>query len=196
MMMGTDVLLEQNPLLWITKWSEESVDLMNRRQRSMQETAESFMCVVQDTLEMKPSAVPVRRLCGNLFELCNFPMETLAEKAKRGAAALDVRKLVAGVPAPLSVNGFSEALPAYGKATWANGSRASSACIGWMKTLVLEQKITADGKEAGRALKNCLEATESFAEESLACCLDQLRANCGLLKAGVMKKQGPDEPVQ
>lgn len=199
MMMGMDVLSAQNPLQWITKWSEESVDLMNRRQRSLQETSESFLRVVQDALEMKPSADPVRRLCGNLFELCNFPMETLVEKARQGAAAFDVHKLVAGMQAPLSVNCFSEDLTSYGKATWANGSRASSACMDWMKTLVLEQRITVDGKEAGRALKSCLEATESFAEETLACCLGQIRAYCGLLKSGVMKdmkEQAPHEPVR
>lgn len=194
MMMGTDVLLEQNPLQWLTKWSEESVGLMNRRQLRLQETTESLMRVVQDALELKPAADPLRRLYGNLFELCNSPMETLVERAKWGSAALDIRNL-AGMPVHLSGNGFSEELTAYGKATWANSSRVSSACIDWMKILVLEQKITADGKEAGRAVKNCLEATESFAEASLACCLDQLRANCGLLKAGVTKKKGPDEPV-
>lgn len=195
MMMGTDVLLEQNPLQWFTKWSEESVGVMNRRQHRLQETTESLMRVVQDALELKPAADPLRRLYGNLFELCNSPMETLVERAQRGAAALDIRNF-AGMPVPLSGNGFSEELTAYGKATWSNSSRVSSACIDWMKTLVLEQKITADGKEAGRAVKNCLEATESFAEASLACCLDQLRANCGLLKAGVTKKKGPEEPVQ
>lgn len=194
--MGMDVLLEQNPLQWLTRWSEESVDLMNRRQRRFQETTESMMSVFQDALEMKPAAEPLRRLYGNLFDLFNAPMETLVEKTKWGTAAFDIRRLAAGMPVFLSRNGFSEDLTAYGKSTWANSSRASSACIDWMKNLVLEQKISADGKEAGRAVKNCLEATESFAEESLACCLDQLRANCGLLKAGVIKKQGPDEPVQ
>lgn len=191
--MGMDVLLEQNPLQWLTRWSEESVDLMNRRQRKFQETTESMMSVFQDALEMKPAAEPLRRLYGNLFDLFNSPMETLVEKTKWGSAAFDIRKLTAGMPVFLSGNGFSEDLTAYGKSTWANSSRVSSACIDWMKNLVLEQKISADGKEAGRAVKNCLEATESFAEESLACCLDQLRANCGLLKAGVIKKQGPDE---
>ena len=90
MMMGTDVLLEQNPLQWLTKWSEESVGLMNRRQHRLQETTESLMRVVQDALELKPAADPLRRLYGNLFELCNSPMETLVERAQRGAAALDI----------------------------------------------------------------------------------------------------------
>lgn len=196
MTMSKEALLEKNPLQWLTKWSEESVDFMNRRQRSLQETTESFVRVVHDTLEMKPSADSLRGLYGNLFELCNFPLETVVEKAKWGAAALDISKLADGMPVPLSGNGFSEDLTDFGKATWANSSRASSACIDWMKTLVLEQKITADAKEAGRAVTSCLDATEAFAEASLACCLDQFRANCGLLKAGVMKKNGQDEPVQ
>lgn len=193
--MGVDMSLGRNPLELLTKWSEEYVDLVNRRQRKFQETTESLLSAFHGALEMKPAIDPLRRFYGNVFELFNSPMEAFVMRAKWGASALDIRNL-AGMPVPLSGNGFSEELTAYGKATWANSSRASSACIDWMKSLVLEQKIAADSKEAGQAAKKCLEATESFAEESLACCLDQLRANCGLLKAGVMKKQGPDEPVQ
>ena len=194
--MSMESLLEQNPLESITKWSEGAVDLMNRRQRQFQETAESLLGVFREGLEMKPVADPLRRLYGNLYELLNDPAGVFFGRGKWEDAALEIRNLAGGMTGHLSGNGFSEQLTAYGKTTWENGSRASSACIDWMKHLVLEQKITADRKEARQAAKKCLEATESFLEESLACCLEQLRANCGLMKAGVTREQGQAEQVQ
>jgi hypothetical protein len=194
--MGMEALLVHNPLEWLTKCSEESIDLVNRRQRKFQETTESLMGVFRETMEMKPAAEPLRKLCGNVYELFNAPLEVFVERAKWEDAVREMRDLAGGMPGSFSGNGFSEELTAYGKSTWENSSRVSSACIEWMKHLVLEQKITADRKEAGQAAKNCLEATESFFEESLACCLDQLRANCGFLKAGVLKGQGHTDPAQ
>lgn len=194
--MGMEALLVHNPLEWLTKWSEESIDLVNRRQRKFQETTESLMGVFRETIEMKPAAEPLRRLCGNVYELFNSPMESFVERANWEDAVREMRELAGEMPGSFSGNGFSEELTAYGKSTWENSSRVSSACIDWMKHLVLENKLPADRTEAGQAAKKCLEATESFIEESFACCLDQIRANCGLLKAGVMKNPRHTEPVQ
>lgn len=193
--MSMESLLERNSFEFLTKWSEESVDLMSRRQRQFQETAEFLLGVFREALEMKPVADPPRRFYGNLYELLNSPVGILLERANWEDAILGIRNLAGGMTDHISGNGFPEQLTAYGKTTWENGSRASSACIDWMKHLVLEQKITADRKEARQAAKKCLEATESFLEESFACCLDQLRANCGLLMADVLKENGHAEPA-
>jgi hypothetical protein len=100
------------------------------------------------------------------------------------------------MPVMISGNGFSEELKQYGKATWANGSRVSSACIDWMKHLLSEQKISADKKETEQAMKNCLEATESFLKESVACWMDQVEAGSGLVKHGLLKQGKSAQPVQ
>ncbi|HNU86129.1 MAG: hypothetical protein QM256_03630 [Pseudomonadota bacterium] len=188
--MSMNAWLQRNPFEVFTQWSEESVDLMIRGRRQFQETAESLLGVFREGLEMKPVADPIRRLCGNLYELLNFPVGNGLERATWEDAILEIRNLADGMTGRLSASGFAEQLAVYGKTTGENGSRVSSACIGWMKRLVLEQKITADREEARQAARNCLEATESFLKESFACCLDQLRANYGLLMAGVMKENG------
>ena len=112
------------------------------------------------------------------------------------AYSSEIKKLVAGMPVALSGNGFSEEFRQYGKASWANGSKAHSACMNWMMSLLHGQKLTSDRKEAEEAVKNCLEATESFLKESVACWMDQVEAGSGLVKHGLLKEGSPAQPVQ
>jgi hypothetical protein len=45
-------------------------------------------------------------------------------------------------------------------------------------------------------MKNCLEATESFLKEAVACWMDQVEAGSGLVKHGLLKEVSPAQPVQ
>ena len=194
--MSIGVSLEQKPFELLTKWSEEHLDMLNRRQQMFKETTESFLGVVRDSLEMKVPEESLKRLSGNMLALCKLPLNTLGDHARLEAYSSEIKKLVAAMPVALSGNGFSKEFTQYGKASWANGSKAHSACMSWMMSLLHGQKLTADWKEAEETVKNCLEATESFLKESAACWMDQVEAGSGLVKQGLLKEGSAAQPVQ
>ena len=127
-MMSTEVSLEQKPFELFTKWSEGHLDLLNRRQQMFREASDSFLGVVRESFEMKVPEESLKRLSGNMLALCKLPLNTLGDPAGLEAYSSEFKKLVAGMPAVLSGNGFSEEFRQYGKASWANGSKAHSAC--------------------------------------------------------------------
>lgn len=188
--------LGKNTLDLFTKWSEGHLGLLNQRQRMFREATQSVLGIVQDSLERKAPEESVKKLCGNMLELCSLPLNVVGSNGNWEEYSREFRKLVAGTPIAVSGNGFSEEVRAYGKATWENGSRASSAYVNWMKSLLQGQKLTSDTEEAGRIVRNCLDTTESFIEESAACLLGQVRANSGLLKSGLLKEVSPVQPLQ
>ena len=179
----------KNTLDLFTKWSEGHLGLLNQRQRMFREATQSVLGIVQDSLEMKAPEESVKKLCGNMLELCNLPLNVVGSNGNWEEYAREFRKLVAGTPIAVSGNGFSQEVRDYGKATWENGSRVSSAYVNWMKSLLQGQKLTSDTEEAGRIVRNCLDTTESFIEESVACVLGQVKANGGLLKNGLLKEK-------
>jgi hypothetical protein len=160
------------------------------------EATQSVLGIVQDSLEMKAPEESVKKLCGNMLELCNLPLNVVGSNGNWEEYTREFRKLVAGTPIAVSGNGFSQEVRDYGKATWENGSRVSSAYVNWMKSLLQGQKLTSDTEEAGRIVRNCLDTTESFIEESVACLLGQVKANSGLLKNGLLKEVSPVQPLQ
>jgi hypothetical protein len=194
--MNCGAFLEKKPFELFTKWSEEHLELLNQRQQMYKEATESFFGVVRDSMEMKAPEESLKRLYGNILELYNLPLNRLGDNANLEECSRELKKLVAGMPVMISGNGFSEELRQYGKATWANGSKVSSACIDWVKHLLSEQKISADKKETEQAMKNCLEATESFIKKSVACWMDQLEAGSGFVKHSLLKEEKPVQPVQ
>ena len=195
-MMSTGVPLEKKPFELYTKWSEDHLELLNRRQQMFKEASDSFLGVVRESFEMKVPEESLKRLSGNMLALCKLPLNTLGDQAGLDAYSSDLKKLVAGMPVALSGNGFSEEFRQYGKASWANGSKAHTACMNWMMSLLHGQKLTSDRKEAEEAMKNCLEATESFLKEAVACWMDQVEAGSGLMKHGLLKEVSPAQPVQ
>ena len=195
-MMKTGVSVEKKPFDLFTKWSEGHLDMLNRRQHMLKEASDSFIGVVRESFEMKVPEESLKKLSGNMLALCKLPLNTLGDHAGLDAYSSEFKKLVAGMPVAISGNGFSEEFKQYGKASWANGSKVHSACMNWIMSLIQEQKLTSDRKEAEVAVKNCLEATESFLKQSVACWMDQVEAGSGLLKQGVLKEGTPAVPVQ
>ena len=194
--MNSGASLDQNPLELFTKWSEGHLGLLNQRQQMFKEATESFLGVFRESFEMKVPEESLKRLCGNMLEMFKLPLNTLGDPARLDAYSSELKKLVAAMPVAISGNGFSEELRQYGKASWANGSKAHSACMSWMMSLLHDQKLTSDRKEAEEAVKSCLEATELFLEKSFTCCLDQVRANCVLVKTGILKDEAPAAAAQ
>lgn len=194
-MMGTETSMEQKPLEWLTKWSEGYLDLLSRRQRLYKETTESVLNIVRDMVNRKAPEESMKKLFGNMLELCSLPVNGIGNNGNWEEASRDFRGLLTGAPFAVSGNGMSEDLKAYGKLTWENGSRTSSAYIKWMKDLLREQKFTADGKETGQVVESCLELTESFLKESLACWMDQVKAGNGLVKTSLLKVKKSAEPM-
>ena len=162
----------------------------------LKEASDSFLGVVRESFEMKVPEESLKRLSGNMLALCKLPVNTLGDHAGLEAYSSEIKKLVAGMPIAISGNGFSEEFRQYGKTSWANGSKAHSACMKWMMSLLHGQKLTSDRKEAEETVKNCLEATESFLKESVACWMDQVGAGSGLVKHGLLKEGSPAQPVQ
>jgi hypothetical protein len=194
--MNNGASLGQNTLELLTKWSEGHLGLLNQRQQMFKEATESLLGVVRESLEMKVPEESLKRLHGNMLELYRLPLSTLGDRAKLDAYSSELKKLVAAMPVAISGNGFSDELRQYGKASWANGSKAHSACMSWMMSLLHNQKLTSDRKEAEEAVKNCLETTESFLKESVACWMQQVEAGCGLLKQGLLKEGVAAAPAQ
>jgi len=194
--MNNGALLGQNTLDLFTKWSEGHLGLLNRRQQMYKEATESLLGVVRESFEMKVPEESLKKLQGNMLDLCRLPLDTLGDHARLHAYSSELKKLVAAMPVAISGNGFSEELKQYGKASWANGSKAHSACMSWMMSLLHNQKLTSDRKEAEEAVKNCLETTESFLRESAACWMQQVEAGCGLLKQGILKEGVTAAPAQ
>jgi hypothetical protein len=195
-MMSNGVSLEQKPFELFTKWSEEHLNLMNQRQQMFKEATESFLGVVRDSIERKAPEDSMQKLCGSMLGLCSLPSNTPGNNGTWEEYSREFLEFAARTPFALTGNGFSEEITHYGKETWKNGSRASSACMSWMKNILCGQKIASDGKEAGQVVKNCLEATESFIEESVACWMDQVKAGGGLMRHGLLKEGVPAGPVQ
>ena len=188
--------LGQNTLDLFTKLSEGHLGLLNRRQQMYKAATESFLGVVRESFEMKVPDESLKRLQGNMVDLCRLPLETLGDHARLDAYTGELKKLVAAMPVAISGNGLSEELRQYGKTSWENGSKAHSACMSWMLGLLHSQKLTSDRKEAEEAVKNCLETTESFLKETVACWVQQVEAGCGLLKKGLLKEGVTTAPVQ
>jgi hypothetical protein len=195
-MMSNGVSLEQKPFELFTKWSEEHLDMLNQRQQMFKQATESFLGVVRDSVERKAPEESLQKLCGSVLGLCSLPLNTIGDNRTWDEYSRELLELAANTPFPMTRNGFPEEITHYGKETWKNGSRASSACMSWMKSLLCEHKIASDGKEAGRVVKNYLEATESFIEESVACWMDQVKAGSGLVRHSLLKNGIPAEPVQ
>ena len=147
--MNNGASLGKNTLDLFTKWSEGHLGMLNQRQRMFREATQSVLGIVQDSLEMKAPEESVKKLCGNMLELCNLPLNVVGSNGNWEEYTREFRKLVAGTPIAVSGNGFSEEARAYGKATWENGSRVSSAYVNWMKSLLQGQKLTSDTEEAG-----------------------------------------------
>ena len=194
--MNNGASLGKNTLDLFTKWSEGHLELLNRRQQMYKEVSDSFLGVVRESFEMKVPEESLKRLSGNMLALSKLPMNTLGDQAGLDAYSSEFKKLLAGMPVALSGNGFSEEFRQYGKASWANGSKAHTACMNWMMSLLHGQKLTSDRKEAEEAVKTCLEATESFLKESVACWMDQVEAGSGLVKHGLLKEVSPAQPLQ
>jgi hypothetical protein len=194
--MNNGASLGKNTLDLFTKWSEGHLELLNQRQQMFKEAGDSFLGVVRESFEMKIPEESLKRLSGNMLTLCKLPLNTLGDHAGLEAYSFEIKKLVAGMPVALSGNGFSEEFRQYGKASWSNGSKAHTACMNWMMSLLHGQKLTSDRKEAEEAMKNCLEATESFLKQSVACWMDQVEAGSGLVKQGLLKEVSTDQPVQ
>jgi hypothetical protein len=194
--MSIGVSVEQKSKELLKKWSKEQQDVIAQRQHMFKEATDSFLGVVNDSLKMRVPEESLKRLCGNILELYSLPTNMLVDNKKLEEYSRECQKVVAAMQGTLSGNGFSEEFKKYGKATWTNGSRASSAYMNWMKDLLREQKITADGKEAGQVVKSCLELTESFIEESVACWMDQVKASSGLVRTTLPKEGTPAQPVQ
>ena len=195
-MMRAGVSVEKKPFDLFTKWSEGHLDLLNRRQQVLKEASDSFLGVVRESFEMKVPEESLKKLSGNMLALCKLPLNTLGDHAGLDAYSSEFKKLVAGMPVAISGNGFSEEFKQYGKASWENGSKVHSACMSWMMGLLQNQRLTSDQKEAEEAMKNCLEATESFLKKSVACWMDQVEACRGLMKHGLLKEVCPAQPVQ
>jgi hypothetical protein len=187
-MMSNGVSLEQNPFELFTKLSEEHLDMLNQKQQMFKQATESFLGVVRDSVERKAPEESLQKLCGSMLGLCSLPLNTLGDNKRWAEYSQDFLEFTGKTPFALSGNGLSEEITQYGKETWKNSSRASSACMSWMKSLLCEHKITSDSKEAGQAVKNCLAATESFIEESVACWMDQVKAGSGLVMHGLSKE--------
>ena len=194
--MNNGTSLGQNTLDLFTKLSEGHLGLLNQRQQMYKETTESLLGVVRESFEMKIPEESLKRLQGNMLSLCRLPLDTLSDHARLDAYTSELKKLFAAMPVAISGNGFSEELKQYGKISWANGSKAHSACMSWMMSLLHSQKLTSDRKEAEEAMKNCLETTESFLKESVACWMQQVEAGCGLLKHGILKEGVTAAPAQ
>jgi hypothetical protein len=171
-----------------TKWSEEHLGMLNQRQQMFKEATESFLGVVRDSVERKAPEESLQKLCGSMLGLCSLPLNPLGDNKRWEEYSREFLDFAAKTPFALTGNGFSEEITIYGKETWKNGSRASSACMSWMKSLLCEHKITSDGRETGPVVKNCLAATESFIEESVACWMDQVKAGSGLVRHGLLKE--------
>jgi hypothetical protein len=196
MMMSNGASVEQKPFELFTKWSEGHLDMLNQRQQMFKQATESFLGVVRDSVERKAPEESLQKLCGSMLGLYSVPMNTLGDNGRWEEYSREFLDFAARTPFALTGNGLSEEITHYGKETWKNGSRASSACMSWMKSLLCEHKIASDGKEAGQVVKNCLEATESFIEESVACWMDQVKAGSGLVRHSLLKNGAPAEPVQ
>ncbi len=194
--MKNEVPLEQKPFELFTKWSEGHLNMLNQRQQMFKEATESFLGVVRDSVERKAPEESLQKLCGNMLGLCSLPVNTLGENGAWEEYSREFLDFAAKTPFALTGNGFSEEITQYGKETWKNSSRASSACMSWLKSLLCQHKIMSDGKEAGQIAKNYLAATESFLEESIACWMDQVKASSGLVRHGLLKEDAPAEPVQ
>lgn len=195
-MMSTETLLNQNPMDMFSKWSEGQLELLGRRQKKIRETAEAALGVFRDSLDGKAPDESMKKLSGSLLELYSLPLGANGNNGNWKQYTGEFRKLLAGTPLAVSGNGLPEELRAYGKATWDNGSRASSAYMNWMKTILQGQKLTTSADEAGQSVRSCLGATEAFVEESVECLLSQVRANSGLLKTSLLKESTSAEPVQ
>jgi hypothetical protein len=161
----------------------------------LREATDSLLGVVRESFEMKVPGASLKRLQGNMLELYRLPLDTFGDPAKLDACTGEIKKLVAAMPVAISGNGISEELRQYGKASWENGSKAQTACMSWMMSLLHNQKLTSDRKEAEEAVKNCLETTETFLKESVACWMQQVEAGCGLLKKGLLKEEVTAAPA-
>ncbi len=180
----------------LSKWSEENLSLLSRGQKLCGEMTQAALDVVRDSLEMRVPDVSIKKFVGSMLELGNVPLNGIPGNGHWEEYSREFQKLLSGAPFAVNGNGFSKEATVYGKATWENGSKASSACVSWLKRLVREQKFTSDTEEAGRIVCDCLDATESFIGETFACLLDQVKANSEFVKSSLWKEKKQVAPVQ
>ena len=195
-MMEKGSSFEKKPLDLFVKWSEGQLGLLSQRQRLYRETTKAALGIVRDSLEMRAPGESLKKLCGGMLELGNLPLNGIAGNGTWEEYSREFQKILSGAPIAVNGNGFSEEAKAYGKATWENGSKASSAFVNWMKSLVREQKFTSDTEEAGRIACRCLDATESFIGATFDCLLDQAKANSAFVKSSLLKEKKQADPVQ
>jgi len=186
----------KKPLDLFVKWSEGQLGLLSQRQRVYGETTKAALGIVRDSLEMRAPEESLKKFCGGMLELCNVPLNGIAGNGTWEEYSREFQKILSGVPVAVNGNGFSEEAKAYGKATWENGSKVSSAFVNWMKSLVREQKFISDTEEAGRIACRCLDATDAFIGAAFDCLLDQAKANSAFVKSGLLKEKRQADPVQ
>ena len=194
--MSTAASLNQKSFELLTKFSESQLELLGRRQRKIREATESALGIFRDSLDGRAPEESLKKFCGNVLELYRLPMGTNGNNGNWAEYYSEFQKLVAETPIAVSGNGFSEEVRTYGKKTWENGEKATSAYVNWMKTLLQGQKLPASADDAGLALKNYLSATELFVQESVDCLLDQVRASSGFVKTSLLKEKTFAESVQ
>lgn len=186
----------KKPMELFVKWSEEHLSLLSRRQKLYGEMTEAALGIVRDSLEMRVPDASMKKFVGSMLELGNVPLHGVAGNGNWEEYSRSFQKLLSGAPFAVNGNGFSKEATVYGKATWENGSKASSACVNWLKSMVREQRVTSDSGEAGRIVCDCLDATESFIGETFACLLDQVRANSAFVKSTLWKEKNQADPAQ
>ncbi len=195
-MMSTGESLSQKSFELLTKWSEGQLDLLGRRQRKVREAAESALGVFRESLDGKAPEESLKKLCGNVLELYSLPLGTNGNNGSWAEYSRELQKFFAETPIAVSGNGFSEEVRTYGKKTWENGEKATSAYVNWIKALLQGQKLPVSADDAGQALGNYLSATELLVEKSVDCLLNQVRANSGFVKTSLLKEKTLAEPVQ
>ncbi|NPV03981.1 MAG: hypothetical protein HPY67_04535 [Syntrophaceae bacterium] len=189
-------VFEKKPSELLSKWTEEQLSLLKRGQRLYGEMTQAALDIVKDSLEMRVPDVSMKKFVGSMLELGNVPLNGIPGNGHWKEYSRELQKLLSGAPFAVNGTGFSKEATVYGKATWENGSKATTACVNFMKHMFREQKFTTDTDEAGRIVCDCLDAAESFIGETVACLLDQVKAGSAFVKSSLLKEKKPAAPVQ
>jgi hypothetical protein len=107
-----------------------------------------------------------------MLQLCNVPLNGIAGNGTWEEYSREFQKILSGLPVAVNGNGFSKEATVYGKATWENGSKASSACVNWLKSMVREQRVTSD---TGKPRNDCVAWRHRFVNRAAvtACSIRQ-----------------------
>ena len=146
---------------------------------------------------MKVPEESLKRLSGNMLELCKLPLNDARGPVGLDAYSSEFQKLVAGMPIALSGNGFSEEVEALRESVLGKRFESSSACVNWMKSLLHGQKLTSDRKEAERRSKGTAwrRPSRSSRNPSPAGWI-RSEAGSGLVKHGLLKEVSTAQPIQ